>query len=59
MIYKWNQKEDTFVGDRKDNVSLMQRIRNEQHVFYDEINNTGGDGIEDNNVSKDNVLESI
>jgi hypothetical protein len=35
----------------------MQRIHNEQNVFYDEINNTGGDGIEDNDVSKDNVLE--
>ena len=34
VIYKLNQKKDIFVCDRKDNVSLIQRIRNEQNVFW-------------------------
>ena len=34
IIYKLNQKKDIFVCDRKDNVSLIQRIRNEQNVFW-------------------------
>ena len=42
----------------KDNVSLIQRIENEQNMFYDEINSAGGNGIEYSDVSKDDVLES-